>query len=69
MRTGYEIREGSAMIAARTEAQDWADAVGACREIRGECRQCGTPMNPAERMLGPVCGKCCRANHRAVAGR
>ncbi len=28
------------------------------------CQQCGRTMNPAERMLGPVCGDCCRANHR-----
>jgi len=30
------------------------------------CDQCGKSMNPAERMLGPVCGKCCRANHKAA---
>ena len=53
--------EGTTMATKeRTEAQDWRDAVGACREIRGECRQCGAPMNPVERMLGPVCGECVR---------
>jgi hypothetical protein len=34
-----------------------------------KCKQCGKPMNPIERMLGPVCGKCCRDNHAAVAGK
>lgn len=33
------------------------------------CRQCGKPLNPVEVMLGPVCGKCARANHKRVAGR
>lgn len=33
-----------------------------------QCRQCGDKMNPAERMLGPVCGKCCRKNHLAAMG-
>jgi len=33
------------------------------------CTQCGKAMNPVERMLGPVCGKCCRKNHKAVAGK
>lgn len=33
------------------------------------CSQCGDGMNPAEAMLGPVCGKCCRKNHRAVTRR
>ena len=32
------------------------------------CRQCGRTMNPADAMLGPVCGQCCRANHRRLAG-
>lgn len=31
------------------------------------CTQCGREMG-AEWFLGPVCGKCCRANHRAVTG-
>ena len=30
------------------------------------CTQCGRPMNPAERMLGPVCGRCTRENHERV---
>jgi hypothetical protein len=33
------------------------------------CTQCGAGMNPAEWILGPVCGRCCRANHRAATGR
>lgn len=53
--TGFNVSAGSAMIAERAF------------DARGKCRQCGTPMNPAERMLGPVCGKCCRENHRRVA--
>jgi hypothetical protein len=32
------------------------------------CTQCGRPMNPAERMLGPVCGVCTRENHERVTG-
>jgi hypothetical protein len=31
------------------------------------CKQCNAPMNPAEAMLGPVCGQCCRDNQRAAA--
>lgn len=38
------------------------------QEREQQCRQCGRYMNPAEQMLGPVCGKCCRANRRRVAG-
>lgn len=33
------------------------------------CAQCDTPMNPVQAMIGPVCGKCCKRNHAAVAGR
>ncbi len=32
------------------------------------CTQCGENMG-YEWLLGPVCGKCCRANHRKVAGK
>lgn len=32
------------------------------------CEQCGKVMG-AEIFLGPVCGKCCRENHRRVMGR
>jgi len=31
-----------------------------------KCQQCGKDMNPVERMLGPVCGKCVRDNHKAA---
>jgi len=34
-----------------------------------KCMQCGKPMNPIEWIMGPVCGKCCRANHKAVVGK
>lgn len=44
----------------------------ACMCTAGEdpptCRQCGAPLSPVAAMLGPVCGRCCRANHRAVVG-
>lgn len=30
------------------------------------CEQCGKALG-AEFILGPVCGKCCRKNHRQVA--
>ena len=33
----------------------------------GACAQCKAPMMLAEiYVLGPVCGKCCKANHRRV---
>lgn len=32
------------------------------------CQQCGKELG-GEWLLGPVCGKCCRANHKRVAGR
>ena len=33
------------------------------------CDQCGAPQSELERLvLGPVCGKCCRANHKRVMG-
>lgn len=32
------------------------------------CTQCAASMNPAAAMLGPVCGPCCKLNHRAVTG-
>ena len=32
------------------------------------CTQCGKDMGN-EWILGPVCGRCCRDNHRRVAGR
>ena len=35
--------------------------------IPTRCDRCDKLMNPAESMLGPTCGKCCRAIHRAVA--
>lgn len=30
------------------------------------CEQCGADMGPMGGVLGPVCGDCCRKNHRAV---
>ena len=32
------------------------------------CQQCNKDMG-FEWLLGPVCGSCCRKNHRKVAGR
>lgn len=32
------------------------------------CSQCGKVLGP-EYFLGPVCGACCRANHKRVVGR
>lgn len=32
------------------------------------CAQCHRDMG-AEWILGPVCGKCCRKNHKKVTGR
>lgn len=31
-----------------------------------KCLQCEKPMNPVEAVMGAVCGKCCRKNHRRV---
>ena len=31
-----------------------------------KCSRCDAPMNPVERMLGPVCGKCVRELHKEV---
>ena len=33
-----------------------------------KCDQCGEDLGN-EWLLGPVCGKCCRKNHKRVAGR
>lgn len=30
--------------------------------------QCGKLMNPIDFMVGPLCLKCCKANHAKVAG-
>jgi len=30
------------------------------------CTQCNAKMNPVEAIINPVCGKCCRENHRKV---
>lgn len=32
------------------------------------CTQCGRDMG-YEWILGPVCGRCCRENHKRVTGR
>ncbi len=38
--------------------------------MSAKCKQCGAEMNPVAVMLGPVCGKCCRENHKAaLAGK
>jgi len=37
-------------------------------ETLHECKQCGALMNAAAWYCGPVCGKCCRKNHKRVAG-
>lgn len=33
-----------------------------------KCEQCGREMG-FEWILGPVCGRCCRVNHKYVVGR
>lgn len=35
----------------------------AAREAK-RCAQCGRDMNPVAIMLGPICGECCRENHK-----
>lgn len=36
--------------------------------LNQKCLQCGKVLG-AEVILGSVCGRCCRKNHRRVAGR
>jgi hypothetical protein len=36
--------------------------------VKHFCSQCGKDMGN-EWILGPVCGKCCRKNHKKVVGR
>lgn len=31
-----------------------------------KCKQCNKPLSPVDAMLGPVCGPCCRKNHKAA---
>ena len=38
-------------------------------ESSKKCDQCGKDMNPAEWLLGPVCGKCTKANHKKATGK
>ncbi len=38
------------------------------RRKAAECEQCGKPLG-FQMILGPVCGACCRVNHRHVTGR
>jgi hypothetical protein len=33
------------------------------------CPQCGTQRNPVDAMLGNVCGKCARDNHKKATGK
>ncbi len=36
----------------------------------GACNQCGREMSQLEIIvLGPVCGSCCKRNHKRVAGK
>lgn len=49
---------------------DAASYVAGTIPAERHCTQCARDMNPAEWLLGPVCGRCVRANHKAVvAGR
>ena len=48
------------------DPKDWAEAVAELPEHL--CGQCGKVMG-AEYFLGPVCGACCRKNHRKATGR
>ena len=33
------------------------------------CRQCGRVMNPIDYIIGVVCMKCCKENHRRALGK
>ncbi len=50
----------------RLAEEDLASLTG---PFPGACEQCEAGMTPAEEMLGPVCGRCCRENHRKARGR
>ncbi len=34
-----------------------------------KCIQCGAEMSPIDFIMGPVCLKCCKANHAKAIGR
>lgn len=56
---------GKSLDDCRARRDNWIqDLVDPHERLGTYCDQCHKPMNPAEAMLGPVCGECCRENHR-----
>jgi len=49
------------------QAEELCEMVTEQDEQRHLCLQCGKDMG-FEYLLGVVCGKCCRRNHRRAAG-
>lgn len=58
------------MVKSTKELAGWVNPIRRSSVYAGysHCERCGTLMNPAERMLGPVCGKCVRELHRRATG-
>jgi predicted amidophosphoribosyltransferase len=54
----YEIkRRGTGEVIGRVDPAQYTP-------IGTRCAQCGRDLSPIDRMMGPVCGACCRKNHR-----
>ncbi len=61
----YEVRDGAGrtpFVCSKPYCQRAAQVVSP--DV--PCEQCGRPLNPAARMLGPTCKKCVREAHRAA---
>ena len=52
----------------RTVNGAWKAVDQILAEEKHYCKQCGKEMG-FEWFLGPVCGKCCRENHKKVTGK
>lgn len=56
------------VCSARWDKQNWIEYVTFTVPTEPICDQCGKDMG-YEWLLGPVCGKCCRANHHKALGK
>lgn len=68
---GYSKREAMAEARADAEAEDAKiirEVPATGLDAAHPCAQCKRDMG-YEFLLGPVCGKCCRANHRKCCRR
>ncbi len=60
-------RRAFAAVFEPEQVNKWDTAIRDLEHIH-LCAQCGKDMG-MEYILGAVCGKCCRLNHRKVMGR